>query len=39
MKLDRIGFWSEIKLEIIRKYVGAYKSAIKNQLHNKEKIV
>jgi len=24
MKLDQIGFWSEIKLEIIKKYAGAY---------------
>jgi hypothetical protein len=26
MKLDQIGFWSEIKLEIIKKYAGAYTS-------------
>lgn len=32
MKLDQIGFWSEIKLEIIKKYAGAYTSIMKNQL-------
>jgi hypothetical protein len=26
MKLDQIGYWSEIKLEIIKKYAGAYTS-------------
>ena len=31
MKLDQIGFWSEIKLEIIKKYAGAYTSIMKNQ--------
>jgi three-Cys-motif partner protein len=31
MKLDQIGFWSEIKLEIIRKYAGAYTSIMKKQ--------
>lgn len=31
MKLDQIGFWSEIKLEIIKKYACAYTSIMKNQ--------
>jgi three-Cys-motif partner protein len=31
MKLDQIGFWSEIKLEIIKKYAGAYTSIMKKQ--------
>jgi three-Cys-motif partner protein len=31
MKLDQIGHWSEIKLEIIKKYAGAYTSIMKNQ--------
>ena len=31
MKLDQIGFWSEIKLEIIKKYSSAYTSIMKNQ--------
>ncbi len=31
MKLDQIGFWSEIKLEIIKKYVSTY-------AHNEELI-
>lgn len=26
MKIDKIGSWSEIKLEIIKKYAGAYTS-------------
>jgi hypothetical protein len=26
MKLDQVGFWSEIKLEIIKKYASAYTS-------------
>ena len=26
MKLEQIGFWSEIKLEIIKKYTSAYTS-------------
>ena len=30
-KLDQIGFWSEIKLEIIKKYASAYTSIMKNQ--------
>lgn len=31
MKVDQIGFWSEIKLEIIKKYANAYTSIMKNQ--------
>ena len=31
MKLDQIGFWSEIKLEIIKKYDSAYTSIISRQ--------
>lgn len=31
MKLDQIGIWSEIKLEIIKKYAHAYTSIMKNQ--------
>jgi three-Cys-motif partner protein len=31
MKLDQIGFWSEIKLEIIKKYAGAYTSIMSKQ--------
>lgn len=31
MKLDRIGFWSEIKLEIIKKYASAYTSIMSKQ--------
>jgi hypothetical protein len=42
MKLDQIGFWSEIKLEIIKKYASAYTSIMSRQdwqrerLHEKE---
>ncbi len=33
MKLDKIGIWSEIKLEIIKDYVSAYtKNEIKKPL-------
>lgn len=31
MKLDEIGFWSEIKLEIIKKYAKAYSIILSNQ--------
>jgi three-Cys-motif partner protein len=31
MKLDEIGFWSEIKLEIIKKYANAFTTIMKNQ--------
>ena len=31
MKLDQIGFWSEIKLEIIKKYGGAYTRIMSRQ--------
>jgi hypothetical protein len=31
MKLDQIGFWSEIKLEIIKKYASAYTSIMSRQ--------
>jgi len=31
MKLDQIGSWSEIKLEIIKKYAGAYTSIMSRQ--------
>lgn len=31
MKLDQIGFWSEIKLEIIKKYAEAYTSIMSRQ--------
>lgn len=31
MKLDQIGYWSEIKLEIIKKYASAYTSIMRNQ--------
>ena len=31
MKLDQIGFWSEIKLEIIKKYASAYTTVLNNQ--------
>jgi three-Cys-motif partner protein len=31
MKLDQIGYWSEIKIEIIKKYASAYTSIMKNQ--------
>jgi three-Cys-motif partner protein len=31
MKLDQIGFWSEIKLEIIKKYANAYTSIMSKQ--------
>lgn len=31
MKLDKVGFWSEIKLEIIRKYAVAYTSIMSKQ--------
>jgi three-Cys-motif partner protein len=31
MKLDQIGIWSEIKLEIIKKYASAYTSIMKKQ--------
>jgi|SRR3990172_8826160 len=32
MKLDQIGFWSEIKLEIIKKYARAYTTVLSRQL-------
>ena len=31
MKLDQIGYWSEIKLEIIKKYAGVYTSIMSKQ--------
>ena len=31
MKLDKIGFWSEIKLEIIKEYANAYTSIMSKQ--------
>jgi three-Cys-motif partner protein len=31
MKLDQIGFWSEIKLEIIKKYASAYTTVLSKQ--------
>ena len=31
MKIDKIGFWSEIKLEIIKKYANAFTTIMKNQ--------
>ncbi len=31
MKLDQIGIWSEIKLEIIKDYVSAYTRIMSNQ--------
>lgn len=31
MKLDQIGYWSEIKLEIIKKYAGAYTGIMSKQ--------
>lgn len=31
MKIDQIGFWSEIKLEIIKKYANAYTSIMNKQ--------
>jgi three-Cys-motif partner protein len=31
LRLDQIGYWSEIKLEIIRKYAGAYSKILANQ--------
>jgi len=31
MKYDEIGYWSEIKLEIIKKYAGAYSKILSNQ--------
>ena len=31
MKLDEIGEWSEIKLEIIKKYASAFTTIMKNQ--------
>jgi hypothetical protein len=31
MKLDQIGIWSEIKLEIIKKYAVAYTSIMSRQ--------
>jgi hypothetical protein len=31
MKLNQIGFWSEIKLEIIKKYAAAYTSIMSKQ--------
>lgn len=36
MKLDKIGFWSEIKLEILKKYANAYTNIMKNQQWCKE---
>jgi len=38
MKLDQIGFWSEIKLEIIKKYANAYTSIMSKQDWCKGKI-
>ena len=31
VKLDEIGYWSEVKLDIIRKYASAYSAIISNQ--------
>jgi len=31
MKLDQIGIWSETKLEIIKKYAGAYTTVLSKQ--------
>lgn len=31
MRLDEIGYWSELKLEIIRKYASAYSRILSNQ--------
>jgi hypothetical protein len=31
MQFDEIGSWSEIKLEIIKKYVGAYSTILTSQ--------
>jgi len=31
MKLDQIGSWSEIKLELIKKYAGAYTRILSRQ--------
>ena len=31
LKLDEIGYWSEIKLDIIKKYAAAYSKIMNNQ--------
>ena len=31
MKIDEVGYWSELKLEIIRKYAGAYSQILAAQ--------
>lgn len=31
LKFDEIGYWSEIKLEIVRKYAGAYSTILSSQ--------
>jgi len=31
MKLDQIGFWSEITIQIIKKYADAYTGIIRKQ--------
>jgi hypothetical protein len=34
MKFDEIGYWSEMKLEIIKKYASKYSLIIENQRKN-----
>ena len=31
MKIDEVGYWSELKLEIIKKYAGAYSQILAAQ--------
>lgn len=38
VKLDEIGYWSEVKLDIIKKYAKAYSTIINAQPHIKEHI-
>ena len=33
LQLDEIGYWSEIKLDIARKYAQAYSNVLANQRH------
>lgn len=35
LRLDEIGYWSEIKLDIVKKYAKAYSTIMSNQSFNK----
>jgi hypothetical protein len=33
VKLDKIGYWSEVKLDIVREYAGTYSKILANQMY------